>query len=73
MLCSFCKSAKTVSTLPRCDVRILILWELVFRMILKSFVTVLIQLALGFSDWLNSVASYFKCMLRPNQFLKPKL
>lgn len=42
-------------------------------MILKSFVTVLIQLALGFADCLNSVASYFKCMLRPNQFLKAKL
>ena len=42
---SFCRGAKEVSALPRHSVWSQILWELKFRVILKSFVIMLIQIA----------------------------
>lgn len=42
---SFCRGAKEVSALPRYSVWSLILWELEFRVIFKSFVIMLIQTA----------------------------
>lgn len=42
---SFCRGAKEISALPRYSVWSQILWELEFRVILKCFVIMLIQIA----------------------------